>query len=100
MGEKHQWTNEQLKCLLDMCIEEVTRVGRKGLSLHKESWNKLGNVLQERFGLELSKKKIEKCLRQSKSQVCRMGLFEKQNGKHLQFSNKHFYLNERGVGRI
>ncbi|CAI9288310.1 unnamed protein product [Lactuca saligna] len=27
MGEKQQWTNEHLKCLLDTCIEEVESVG-------------------------------------------------------------------------
>ncbi|CAI9259462.1 unnamed protein product [Lactuca saligna] len=27
MGDKHQWTNEQSKCLVDTCIEEVESVG-------------------------------------------------------------------------
>lgn len=57
MGEKIQWSYEQLKCLLDTCIEEVNKVGRKGLSMHKESWIKLGSVLKEKFGMELSKSK-------------------------------------------
>ncbi|VFQ77160.1 unnamed protein product [Cuscuta campestris] len=58
MGEKQQWSNEQIKCLLETCIEEVNTLGRKGLSLHKESWNKLGRVLKERFGLDLSQKQM------------------------------------------
>ncbi|CAI9284837.1 unnamed protein product [Lactuca saligna] len=50
MGEKQQWTNEHLKCLLDTCTEEVESVGRKGLSLQKDSWIRLGRVLKEKFG--------------------------------------------------
>ena len=59
MGDKHQWTNEQLKCLVDTCIEEVESVGRKGLSLQKDSWIRLGRVLKEKFGVNLSKKQIK-----------------------------------------
>ncbi|KAE8704459.1 hypothetical protein F3Y22_tig00110450pilonHSYRG00153 [Hibiscus syriacus] len=59
MGEKQQWSNEHLKCLLETCIEEINNVGRKGLSLHKESWIKLGRVLKIRFGMELSQKQMK-----------------------------------------
>ena len=52
MGEKQQWSSEQIKCLLETCIEEVNTVGRKGLSLQKESWIKLGKVLKEKCGLD------------------------------------------------
>ncbi|KAJ0469029.1 putative Myb/SANT-like domain-containing protein [Helianthus annuus] len=59
MGEKQQWSNEHLKCLLETCIEEINTVGRKGLSLHKDSWNNLGKVLNEKFGLDLTKKQMK-----------------------------------------
>ncbi|XP_076881141.1 uncharacterized protein LOC143529183 [Bidens hawaiensis] len=59
MGEKQQWSNEHLKCLLDTSIEEVNKVGRKGLSLQKDSWNNLGRVLKEKFGLELNQKQMK-----------------------------------------
>ncbi|CAI9277088.1 unnamed protein product [Lactuca saligna] len=59
MGEKQQWTNEHLKCLLDTCIEEVESVGRKGLSLQKDSWIRLGRVLKEKFGVELTQKQMK-----------------------------------------
>ncbi|KAK9048359.1 hypothetical protein SSX86_032678 [Deinandra increscens subsp. villosa] len=59
MGDKQQWTNDQLKCLLETCIEEINTVGRKGLSLHKDSWTKLGIVLKEKFGLELGQKQMK-----------------------------------------
>ena len=59
MTEKKQWTNEHLKCLLDTCIEEVKSVGRKGLSLQKDSWIRLGRVLKEKFGVDLSKKQMK-----------------------------------------
>ncbi|CAI9290626.1 unnamed protein product [Lactuca saligna] len=59
MGEKQQWTNEHLKCLLDTCIEEVESVGRKGLSLQKDSWIRLGRVLKEKFGFELTQKQMK-----------------------------------------
>ncbi|KAM0044419.1 hypothetical protein Hdeb2414_s0010g00353041 [Helianthus debilis subsp. tardiflorus] len=39
MGEKQQWSNEHRKCLLETCIDKINTVGRKGLSLHKDSWN-------------------------------------------------------------
>ncbi|CAI9269050.1 unnamed protein product [Lactuca saligna] len=59
MGEKQQWTNKHLKCLLDSCIEEVKSVGRKGLSLQKVSWIRLGRVLKEKFGVELTQKQMK-----------------------------------------
>ena len=59
MGEKHQWSNDQIKCLLETCIEEVNTIGRKGLSLHKDSWNKVGRVLKDNFGVDLSKKQLK-----------------------------------------
>ncbi|KAJ0820616.1 putative Myb/SANT-like domain-containing protein [Helianthus annuus] len=59
MGEKQQWSNDHLKCLLETCIEEIHTVGRKGLSLHKDSWNKLGKVLKEKFGLDLTQKQMK-----------------------------------------
>ncbi|CAI9286883.1 unnamed protein product [Lactuca saligna] len=59
MGEKQQWTNEHLKCLLDTCIEEVESVGRKGLSLQNDSWIRLGRVLKEKFGVELTQKQMK-----------------------------------------
>ncbi|KAL4590011.1 hypothetical protein LXL04_002929 [Taraxacum kok-saghyz] len=61
MGDKITWSQEQLKCLLETCIEEVNKVGRKGLSMHKDSWTKLGSVLKERFGMELSQKQMKNC---------------------------------------
>ncbi|KAL8228098.1 hypothetical protein R6Q57_015682 [Mikania cordata] len=59
MGEKHQWSNEQIKCLLETCIDEINSVGKRGLSLHKDSWNKLGRVLKEKFGMDLSQKQLK-----------------------------------------
>ncbi|XP_076951113.1 L10-interacting MYB domain-containing protein-like [Bidens hawaiensis] len=59
MGEKQQWSNAHLKCLLETSIEEVNKVGRKGLSLQKDSWNNLGRVLKEKFGLELNQKQMK-----------------------------------------
>ncbi|KAL4577744.1 hypothetical protein LXL04_013857 [Taraxacum kok-saghyz] len=59
MGEKHQWSNDQIKCLLETCIEEVNTIGRKGLSLHKDSWNKVGRVLKDNFGVDLTKKQLK-----------------------------------------
>ena len=59
MGEKHQWTNDQIKCLLESCIEEVNTLGRKGLSLHKDSWNKVGRVLKQNFGVDLTQKQMK-----------------------------------------
>ncbi|KAJ0715472.1 putative Myb/SANT-like domain-containing protein [Helianthus annuus] len=59
MGEKQQWSNDYLKCLLETCIEEINTVGRKGLSLHKDSWKKLGKVLKEKFGLDLTQKQMK-----------------------------------------
>ncbi|KAJ0753504.1 putative Myb/SANT-like domain-containing protein [Helianthus annuus] len=59
MGDKHVWSNDQLKCFLETCIEDVNKVGRKGLSLHKESWTRLGNVLKERFGIDLAQKQMK-----------------------------------------
>ncbi|KAD1059745.1 hypothetical protein E3N88_43347 [Mikania micrantha] len=59
MGEKHQWSNEEIKCLLETCIEEINSVGKRGLSLHKDSWNKLGRVLKEKFGMDFSQKQLK-----------------------------------------
>ncbi|KAD5508769.1 hypothetical protein E3N88_16472 [Mikania micrantha] len=59
MGEKQQWSNEHIKCLLETCIEEINSVGKKGLSLHKDSWIKLGRVLKEKFGLDLTQKQMK-----------------------------------------
>ncbi|KAD4889271.1 hypothetical protein E3N88_21344 [Mikania micrantha] len=59
MGEKHQWSNEEIKCLLETCIEEINNVGKRGLSLHKDSWNKLGRVLKEKFGMDFSQKQLK-----------------------------------------
>ncbi|KAL8244856.1 hypothetical protein R6Q59_011114 [Mikania micrantha] len=59
MGEKQQWSNEHIKCLLETCIEEINNVGKKGLSLHKDSWNKLGMVLKDKFGMVLTQKQMK-----------------------------------------
>ncbi|CAI9262543.1 unnamed protein product [Lactuca saligna] len=59
MGDKHTWTNEQTKCLLLTCIEEVQTVGRKGLSLHKQSWYKLGTTIKEKYGMDLSQRQLK-----------------------------------------
>ncbi|XP_076920118.1 uncharacterized protein LOC143581164 [Bidens hawaiensis] len=59
MGERQYWSNEHLKCLLETCIEEINIVGKKGLSLQKDSWNKLGRVLKEKFGLDLTQKQMK-----------------------------------------
>ncbi|KAD6795991.1 hypothetical protein E3N88_06887 [Mikania micrantha] len=59
MGEKQQWSNEHIKCLLETCIEEINNVGKKGLSLHKDSWNKLGIVLKDKFGMVLTQKQMK-----------------------------------------
>ncbi|KAD5803503.1 hypothetical protein E3N88_14863 [Mikania micrantha] len=29
MGGKHQWSNEQIKCLLESCIDEINSVGNR-----------------------------------------------------------------------
>lgn len=50
------WLNEQIKCLLGTCLEEINRVGRQGGSMHKEPHTKLGKVLKERFGIYLTQK--------------------------------------------
>ncbi|CAI9261977.1 unnamed protein product [Lactuca saligna] len=57
MGDKHTWTNEQTKCLLQTCIEEVQTVGRKGLSLHKQSWHKL--TIKEKYGVDLNQRQLK-----------------------------------------
>ena len=44
---------------MDTCIEEVESVGRKGLSLQKDSWIRLGRVLKEKFGVDLSQKQMK-----------------------------------------
>ncbi|KAL8223188.1 hypothetical protein R6Q57_020587 [Mikania cordata] len=59
MGEKQQWSNEHIKCLLETCIEEINNVGKKGLSLHKDLWNKLGIVLKDKFGMVLTQKQMK-----------------------------------------
>ena len=59
MGDKHTWTNEQTKCLLLTCIEEVQTVGRKGLSLHKQSWHKLGTTIKEKYGVDLNQRQLK-----------------------------------------
>ncbi|KAD3066764.1 hypothetical protein E3N88_34644 [Mikania micrantha] len=59
MGEKQKWSNEHIKCLLETCIEEINNVGKKGLSLHKDSWNKLGIVLKDKFGMVLTQKQMK-----------------------------------------
>ncbi|KAD5960889.1 hypothetical protein E3N88_12361 [Mikania micrantha] len=59
MGEKQQWSNEHIKCLLETCIEEINNVGKKGLSLNKDSWNKLEIVIKDKFGLVLTKKQMK-----------------------------------------
>ncbi|KAL8223927.1 hypothetical protein R6Q57_019402 [Mikania cordata] len=59
MGEKKQWSNEHIKCLLETCIEEINNVGKKGLSLHNDSWNKLGIVLKDKFGMVLTQKQMK-----------------------------------------
>ena len=59
MGDKHTWTNEQTKCLLLTCIEEVQTVGRKGLSLHKQSWHKLGTTIKEKYGVDLTQRQLK-----------------------------------------
>ncbi|CAI9295006.1 unnamed protein product [Lactuca saligna] len=59
MTDKHTWTNEQTEFLLNTCIEELQNVGRKGLSLHKHSWNKLGITIKEKFGVDLSKRQLK-----------------------------------------
>ncbi|CAI9285853.1 unnamed protein product [Lactuca saligna] len=73
MGDKHQWTNEQLKCLVDTCIEEVESVGRKGLSLQKDSWIRLGRVLKEKFGIDLSQKQMKNAYDNLKAKYTRWG---------------------------
>lgn len=59
MGDKLQWSNEQVKCLLDTCIDEVNRIGRKGGSMHKESWVTLGKALKEKFDMDTSQKQLK-----------------------------------------
>ena len=59
MVEKQHWSNEQIKCLSETCIKEKNTVGRKGLSLHKDSWAKVISVLKEKFGLDLSQRQVK-----------------------------------------
>ncbi|XP_052627072.1 uncharacterized protein LOC128133608 [Lactuca sativa] len=59
MADKPTWTNDQTKFLLNTCIEEVQNVGRKGLSLHKNSWNKLGTTIKEKFGVDLTQRQLK-----------------------------------------
>ncbi|KAD2392996.1 hypothetical protein R6Q59_029584 [Mikania micrantha] len=67
MGEKQQWSNEHIKCLLETCIEEINNVGKKGLSLHKDLWNKLGIVLKDKFCLALTQKQMKNAFDNLKS---------------------------------
>ncbi|XP_076939611.1 L10-interacting MYB domain-containing protein-like [Bidens hawaiensis] len=59
MGEKQQWSNKQIKCLLETCIEEINTVGKNGLSLHRDSWANVISVLKEKFGLDLCQKQVK-----------------------------------------
>ena len=52
-------TNELTKCLLQTCIKEVQTVGRKGLSLHKQSWHKLGTTIKEKYGVDLNQRQLK-----------------------------------------
>ena len=61
MADSHPWTPEQKKILLEACIEEVVISGRKGLSLHKESWAKVGRIVNEKFNLDLNQRQLKNC---------------------------------------
>ncbi|XP_023762161.1 L10-interacting MYB domain-containing protein-like [Lactuca sativa] len=59
MIDKHTWTDEQTKFFWHTCIEKVQSVGRKGLCLHKHSWNKLETTIKEKFGVDLSQRQLK-----------------------------------------
>nr|KAJ0206500.1 hypothetical protein LSAT_V11C500258810 [Lactuca sativa] len=59
MGDKPQWSNEQVKCLLDTCIEEVNKIGIKGSNMHVESWVTLRKALKEKFYIDTSQKLLK-----------------------------------------
>lgn len=61
MGEKHSWTDEQIKCLLETAIHEISTFGKKGLSLHKDSWTRVGSVLKEKFGISVDQRQMKNC---------------------------------------
>ena len=61
MGDTHPWTPEQKQFFLETCIEEVTTSCRKGLSLHKESWARVGKIVNEKFNLNLNQRQLKNC---------------------------------------
>ncbi|CAI9278672.1 unnamed protein product [Lactuca saligna] len=92
MGEKQQWTNEHLKCLLDTCIEEVESVGRKGLSLQKDSWIRLGRVLKEKFGVELTQKQMKNAYDNLKAKYTRWVYLKNKTGNIYNSQTNTFNL--------
>ncbi|KAL7596529.1 hypothetical protein Lser_V15G30177 [Lactuca serriola] len=92
MGEKQQWTNEHLKCLLDTCIEEVESVGRKGLSLQKDSWIRLRRVLKEKFEVELTQKQMKNAYDTLKAKYTGWVYLKNKTGNIYNFQTNTFNL--------
>lgn len=57
--DKLEWSNEQVKFLLETCIEEVNKFGRKGGSMYKRSWVRLGKALKKKFNMDVTQKQLE-----------------------------------------
>ncbi|KAF5785857.1 putative Myb/SANT-like domain-containing protein [Helianthus annuus] len=64
---RQQWTHEAIKCMLEICLEEIGRVGRNGQSLRRESWGRVGAKLKEEFGFVLNEKQIRNAFDTMKS---------------------------------
>nr|XP_043616204.1 uncharacterized protein LOC122588135 [Erigeron canadensis] len=64
---RQQWTDEAIKCVLETCIEEMERIGKRGQSLCRESWGRLGKKLKEQFGMDLTQKQIRNAFDTMKS---------------------------------
>ncbi|KAD4888469.1 hypothetical protein E3N88_20542 [Mikania micrantha] len=92
MGEKHQWSNEEIKCLLETCIEEINSVGKRGLSLHKDSWNKLGRVLKEKFGMDFSQKQLKNAFDNLKAKYIGWMYLKNKTGNIYDSQTKTFSL--------
>ena len=57
--QRVKWSAEATKCFLDTCIEERNKIGRKGLSLHKDSWSRVQKKLEEVCGMTVTKRQMK-----------------------------------------
>lgn len=54
-----RWSLDCIKCFLEACIHEVTKVGRKEGSLHIRSWKYVQKQLQEVCNLKVTQKQMK-----------------------------------------